>query len=111
MTLHRRKPTLILAALALAALAACSRVPETRQVSLPGAPGTGELQTDSDREHQRIVASYGGQYNDPRLEALLARTIDRLVAASERPDLKYRVVILNSPAINAFSLPNGQLYV
>jgi predicted Zn-dependent protease len=38
-------------------------------------------------------------------------TVDRLVKASERPDLKYRAVILNSPAINAFALPNGQLYI
>ena len=37
--------------------------------------------------------------------------MDRLVAASERPNLKYKVTILNSPAINAFALPNGQLYV
>ena len=47
----------------------------------------------------------------PRLEALLAQTVDRLVAASERPDLRYNVTILNSPAINAFALPTGQLYV
>ena len=39
------------------------------------------------------------------------QTVDRLVAASERPDLKYKVTILNSPAINAFALPNGQLYI
>ena len=39
------------------------------------------------------------------------RLVARLVAASERPDIKYKVTILNSPAINAFALPNGQLYV
>ncbi len=33
------------------------------------------------------------------------------MAASERPDLKYRVTVLNSPAINAFALPDGSLYV
>ena len=31
--------------------------------------------------------------------------------APERLNLKYKVTILNSPAINAFALPNGQLYV
>ena len=106
-----RRSAVLLAALALTAIAACSRAPEQRQISLPSAPDVGELQTASNREHQRIVASYGGEYREARLEALLARTIDTLVAASERPDLKYRVVVLNSPAINAFSLPNGQLYV
>ena len=32
----------------------------------------------------------------------VSKTVDKLVAASERPDVKYRVTILNSPAINAF---------
>src|SRR5207237_4305505 len=48
---------------------------------------------------------------DARLEALITQTVDKLVGASERPNLRYKVTILNSPAINAFALPNGQLYV
>ena len=35
----------------------------------------------------------------------------RLVAASDRPDLHYRVTMLNSQSVNAFALPTGQLYV
>ncbi|TKT71528.1 Zn-dependent protease [Afipia massiliensis] len=65
----------------------------------------------TEREHSRILASYGGSYDDPRLEALITKTVDRLVAASERPDLAYKVTILNSGAVNAFALPTGQLYV
>ncbi len=63
------------------------------------------------REHERLVAAYGGVYRAPKLEALIIQTVERLVAASERPDLNYRVVILNSPAINAFALPSGSLYI
>lgn len=65
----------------------------------------------TEREHGRILASYGGTYDDPKLEALISKTVDRLVAASERPDLAYKVTILNSGAVNAFALPSGQLYV
>ncbi len=65
----------------------------------------------TDREHQRILASYGGAYNDPKLQALITKAVDRLVAASDRPDFSYRVTILNSGAVNAFALPTGQLYV
>ena len=50
----------------------------------------------AEREHERILSSYGGAYDDPRLEALITKTVDRLVAASDRPDLAYRVTILNS---------------
>ncbi len=65
----------------------------------------------TEREHERILASYGGSYDDPKLQALISKTVDRLVAASERPDLAYQVTILNSGAVNAFALPTGQLYV
>ena len=47
----------------------------------------------------------------PKLHAMISQMVDRLVAASEKPDLKYEVTLLNSPAINAFALPNGHLYV
>ena len=41
--------------------------------------------------------------------ALIGKTVDRLVAASDRPDQGYKVTILNSGAVNAFALPTGQL--
>jgi predicted Zn-dependent protease len=63
------------------------------------------------REHQRIIAAYGGVYNDPKLQAMIEQTVERLVASSERPDLHYKVTMLNSQSINAFALPTGQLYV
>jgi predicted Zn-dependent protease len=104
-----------LAALALA-LAACSAAAPSLapQASLPGAPKSADLSDMSPavlREHQRILGAYGGSYNDPKLQGLLEQTVERLVAASERPDLHYKVVILNSQSINAFALPTGQLYV
>ena len=65
----------------------------------------------AEKEHERILATYGGAYDDPQLEALISKTVDRLVAASDRPDQGYKVTILNSGAVNAFALPTGQLYV
>jgi predicted Zn-dependent protease len=63
------------------------------------------------KEHERLVAAYGGIYHSPELEGNITRVVNRLVSASERPDIHYRVTILNSPAINAFALPGGTLYV
>ena len=68
-------------------------------------------QPAAEREHERILASYGGAYDDPQLEALISKTVDRLVAVSDRPDQGYEVSILNSGAVNAFALPSGLLYV
>src|SRR6476469_4511834 len=102
-------PALLLLASLLASCADFGRLGVT-QVSLPEPAKPAEPQPAL-REHNRILAAYGGAYQDARLEALITHTVDRLVAASERPNLKYKVTILNSPAINAFALPNGQLYV
>jgi predicted Zn-dependent protease len=99
--------------LALLLLASCISTTDHRLVTLPmpqGSP-TAEPEPASQREHARILASYGGEYENARVQAMIAKTVDRLVAASERPDLKYQVTILNSPAINAFALPNGRLYI
>jgi len=101
-----------LGALAALWLASCAQIPDTsRKVTLPQAPKATEASTAVQKEHARILAAYGGEYDDTKLEALVNRTVARLVAASERPDLKYRVTILNSPAVNAFALPTGQIYV
>ncbi len=63
------------------------------------------------REHPRILATYGGEYNDEKTEKLVARIAGSLTAVSENPKQSYRITILNSPAINAFALPGGYLYV
>jgi predicted Zn-dependent protease len=93
-------------------LSACTgQLADQPQIAAPITEKPAELAPATQREHARILAAYGGDYEQPRLEALLAQTVDRLVAASERPDIKYRVTILNSPAINAFALSSGRLYV
>lgn len=99
-------------------LAACSNVGRFEQVApaaaaaVPVKPNRVVQQTPAtEHEHERILSSYGGAYDDPKLEALISKIVDRLVAASERPDQTYKVTILNSGAVNAFALPTGQLYV
>lgn len=108
-------PLLVCAALTLAA---CGNAGRFEQVSPTASaapvvkPNRVVAQTPaSEREHERILSSYGGAYDDPKLEALITRTVERLVAASDRPDQAYKVTILNSGAVNAFALPTGQLYV
>jgi predicted Zn-dependent protease len=95
----------------LLALGGCAAFPD-RQVFLPGETKQAEAPPPAGpREHLRILAAYGGAYDDPKLQEVISQTVERLVAASERPDLHYKVTILNSPAVNAFALPTGQLYV
>ncbi len=99
-------------ALAASLLAACSSGTFSRQIFMPGLPKQGDyVSSANQREHQRVLTAYGGVYEDPKLQAELTNVVNRLVAASDRPDMAYQVTILNSPAVNAFALPSGQLYV
>jgi len=102
-------------ALAALLLAACTATPPAATpVALAptsGKPADTAMSPAVLREHQRILATYGGVYTDPRLQTLVEQMVDRLVAASEKPDQHYKVTILNSPSVNAFALPTGQLYV
>jgi predicted Zn-dependent protease len=67
--------------------------------------------TAAEREHEKLVASYGGAYRNEATERYLDDLVQRLAAQSDRPDIPYRLTILNSPTINAFALPSGRLYV
>jgi predicted Zn-dependent protease len=106
-----------IALLALVLVACSAQLPNTSpQVSLQ-APTAQTPEAEADmppavlQEHQRILAAYGGVYDDPQLQGVVQQLVERLVAASDRPDLHYRVTILNSETVNAFALPSGQLYV
>src|SRR5215469_16534701 len=103
----------LLAGLLVAGCTASSSAyaPQQATASLPAKPSEATLAPDVLREHQRILAAYGGIYNEPRLQTLIERAVERLVAASERPDLHYKITVLNSQSVNAFALPTGQLYV
>src|SRR5262249_45915813 len=62
-------------------------------------------------QHPRILATYGGEYADPRLERMVAKVVGNLTLVSSNPNQTYRITILNSPNVNAFALPGGYLYV
>ncbi|WP_417424427.1 M48 family metalloprotease [Hoeflea sp.] len=62
-------------------------------------------------QHPRIIASYGGEFRDAKTERLVARIVGALTLVSENPQQAYRITVLNSPAVNAFALPGGYLYV
>jgi predicted Zn-dependent protease len=112
-TLVRARLAMVAAALLLLAGCASTGVMD-KQAAQPEAKkpaAVAELDPAAQREHERILAAYNGAYEDPRIEAMVSQTVEKLVAASDRPDLHYRITLLNSPVVNAFALPSGQLYV
>lgn len=110
---HALRSAIRAAVVALAA-ASCTTfgAPETQTAAVPSSvPRIVGAQTPAQREHARILAAYGGAYADPALDRLLANLAKKLADASDRPDLSYRVTVLNTPSINAFALPSGDLYI
>ncbi len=75
------------------------------------APRISPVQRASDQEHQRLLAAFGGEYRAPRTKAALDDIVQRLAKTSDGQIGAYEITILNSPAVNAFALPNGRLYV
>ncbi len=63
------------------------------------------------QEHPKILEQFGGAYQDPALQAYVDGLIQHLGRNSNRPDIAYRVTILNHPIVNAFALPAGYLYI
>jgi predicted Zn-dependent protease len=107
-----------IAALALVlALGACASMEQQGQRTLSSAipaeaPRTLAIDTPASLEAKRLTATFGGEYRAPAAEAYLNDVLAKLAQASETPgETAYRVTILNSPVINAFALPSGNLFV
>lgn len=103
------------ASLGLLILAGCSADVETRPaatVTVPlAAPKTTGIDPPDTRQHKQVVALYGGEYHAPATERYLDEVLAKLAPASDAPTQTFRVTILNSPIVNAFALPSGDLYV
>ncbi len=65
----------------------------------------------AEQEHPKILEQFGGAYDDPELARYVQSIVTYLGRVSRRPDIPYRVTILNTPVVNAFALPAGYLYV
>ena len=92
-------------------LAACATAPGTGRTIFTGGL-TEEGEADLGRkEHPKVLAQYGGAYQDPELNRYVTSIGDFLVQTSERPELDFTFTILDTPIVNAFALPGGYVYV
>ncbi|HEY9013027.1 MAG TPA: M48 family metalloprotease [Devosia sp.] len=116
-TIEKTRATLPLAL--LLALAGCTSfgpnvaVQTTQGQNAPVVQSSGDPEEDviGAREHPRIVASYGGVYQDRQAEVMLARIVGRLLIAADQPSTRFTVTILDTSEVNAFALPGGYIYV
>lgn len=101
--------TIAVIALFAAVTAACATNPVTgkRELALMSEAQEIELGRQSDAEIRRTM----GVYNDPELQAYVQQIGMRLAKSSERPNLPWSFAVVDSPAINAFAVPGGFIYL
>lgn len=63
------------------------------------------------REMDAQVRREMGLYNDPELQRYVESVGMRLARASERPNLPWHFAVVDEPAVNAFALPGGYIYL
>jgi predicted Zn-dependent protease len=69
------------------------------------------LENEAPRVPSDVAKSVGGLYEAPDFERKLSSIAAKLRDASDKPSLRYSVTILNSATVNAFALPDGQVFV
>jgi predicted Zn-dependent protease len=89
---------------------ACSRNPATGRLQFGLMNEAEEIrvgrQTDAD-----VLAKIGRYEEQPEIEAMVRRIGQEIAKVSERPNLPWTFAVLDDPAVNAFALPGGYVYV
>jgi len=96
-------------AAAVAAVIACATNPATGKKQLMLVSEAQEIAMGKEAD-QEAIAAYG-LYPDPKVQAYVNELGQRLAAKSERPGLPWSFKVVDDPAVNAFALPGGYVYV
>jgi predicted Zn-dependent protease len=103
-------PRVLVVLFACAVIAAgCATNPATgeRQFSLMSE----EKELEAGRQNDEQVRKEMGIYGDRALQEYVTGVGMRLAAVSERPSLPWHFTVVDVPAINAFALPGGYIYI
>jgi predicted Zn-dependent protease len=105
----RPKTTIFTSIAAAVVIAACATNPATgkREFSLMSEEQEIGLGKQMDGEVRREM----GVYEDAELQRYVESVGQRLAKASERPNLPWHFSVVDEPAINAFALPGGYIYL
>ena len=102
---------LALATAAPLLLSGCSVNPATGEEQFTAFLSPDEERRVGAQEHPKLVEAFGGLYDDPALQRYVSSLGRLLQQTSEQPEPPFTIVILDSPAVNAFALPGGYVHV
>jgi predicted Zn-dependent protease len=98
-----------LALIALVAAFACATNPATGKRQFNLMSEAQEISAGQEADAQ--VKKEMGLYNDPNLQEYVSSIGLKLAQVSERPNLPWHYSVVDVPAINAFALPGGYIYI
>ncbi len=99
----------LLPAVLIGALVACATNPVTGKRELSLMSEAQEIQIGKEMDVQ--VRQEMGLYDDAALQRYVQEVGQRLARSSERPNLPWQFAVVDAPAVNAFALPGGFIYL
>lgn len=93
----------------LALVVACATNPVTRRRELTLMSESQEIAVGRDADLQ--VRQEMGLSNDPELQRYISAIGQRMAKISERPALPWQFAVVDQPAVNAFAIPGGFIYI
>ena len=95
--------------IALILVAACATNPVTGRSELALVSEAQEIEMG--RQYAEEVKASIGLVDDADLQAYVSRVGMEMARASERPDIPWQFHVVDDPAINAFALPGGPVFI
>jgi predicted Zn-dependent protease len=105
----------LLVAVILSSLSSCASIDNqgvqvVEPIEAPAAPKI-ITESTSSAEHKRMEALFGGAYHNVAVERYLNAILEKFAKTGELGGVTYRITVLNSPIVNAFALPSGDIFV
>src|SRR5690348_62206 len=104
-----RKSSAFLALTLVITIDGCARNPATGKNQLMLVSESQEIQMGQDYDKQVIQEI--GLYSDSGSQRYIQQFGANLAAKSERPNLPWTFRVVDDPAVNAFAVPGGHVYV
>jgi predicted Zn-dependent protease len=102
----------LIAGLALSLTACASIDPPPAPANIAPTPAPRPVLAEKPNpERKRLIDAFGGIYSAPVTQTYLDGVLMKIAPASAATGPTYHVTVLNSPIVNAFSLPSGDIFV
>src|SRR6202046_2158436 len=108
----RRALNALIAGLAVGLTACASIDPPPAPANIAPTPVPRPVPAETPNpERKRLIEAFGGVYSSPATQTYLDGVLTKIARPSDARGPSYHVTVLNSPIVNAFSLPSGDIFV